>query len=71
MDISSEYNISVSVTFNVFNISLFDVGDDLKMNSFNECVCVCVREREREREWYNLSNTERYVRGSSWSSDKT
>ena len=47
MDISSEYNISVSVTFNVFNISLFDVGDDLKMNSFNECVCVCERERER------------------------
>jgi hypothetical protein len=37
----------------------------LKMNSFNE------REREREREWYNLSNTEIYVRGSSWSSDKT
>jgi hypothetical protein len=44
VDISSEYNVSVSVTFNVFNISLFDVGDDLKMNSFNE------NERERERE---------------------
>jgi hypothetical protein len=48
VDISSEYNVSVSVTFNVFNISLFDVGDDLKMNSFNECVCVWERERERE-----------------------
>jgi hypothetical protein len=39
VDLLGEY--SVSVTFNVFNISLFDVGDDLKMNSFNE------RERER------------------------
>jgi hypothetical protein len=50
VDISSEYNVSVSVTFNVFNISLFDVGDDLKMNSFNERERERETERERERE---------------------
>jgi hypothetical protein len=50
VDISSEYNVSVSVTFNVFNISLFDVGDDLKMNSFNERERERERQRERERE---------------------
>jgi hypothetical protein len=28
----NEYN--VNATFNIYNLSLFDVGDDLKLNSF-------------------------------------
>jgi hypothetical protein len=34
MDLPSEY--SVSAKFNVSDLSLFDVDDDLKMNSFKE-----------------------------------
>ena len=34
MDLPSEY--SVSITFNVANFSLFDVGDDSRSNPFEE-----------------------------------
>ena len=34
LDLLGEYNISV--TFNVFDLSLFDVGDDSKSNPFKE-----------------------------------
>ena len=34
MDLPNEYNISA--TFNVFDLSPFDVGDDLRTNPFEE-----------------------------------
>ena len=34
MDLPGEYNISA--TFNVFYLSLFDVGNDSRMNPFEE-----------------------------------
>ena len=34
MDLPGEYNISA--TFNVFDLSPFDVGDDSRMNPFEE-----------------------------------
>ena len=34
LDLPSEYNISA--TFNVFDLSPFDVGDDSRMNPFEE-----------------------------------
>ena len=34
MDLPSEY--SVSITFNVANFSLFDVGDDSRLNHFEK-----------------------------------
>ena len=34
LDLSDEYN--VSATFNVIDLSPFDVGDDLRTNSFQE-----------------------------------
>ena len=34
LDLLGEYNISA--TFNVFDLSLFDVGDDSKLNPFEE-----------------------------------
>jgi hypothetical protein len=34
LDLSGEYNISA--TFNVSDISLFDEGDDLRLNLFEE-----------------------------------
>ena len=34
LDLSSKYNISA--TFNVSDLSLFDVGNDLRMNPFEE-----------------------------------
>jgi hypothetical protein len=34
MDLLSEYD--VTATFNVYNLSLFDLGDDSRSNSFKE-----------------------------------
>jgi len=43
VDLSYEYD--VSVTFNVFNLFLFDIGDDLRSNLFkkreNNSILVC------------------------------
>lgn len=49
MDLQGEYDFNA--TFNIYDLSLFDIGDDLRLNPF------------KEREWSELT---RITKGSIW-----
>jgi len=61
VDLPGEYD--VNATFNAFDLSLFEVGDDSRMNHSEKF--------QEEREWCNPSNTKIPIKGFSWSGDKT